>query len=150
MNSLTSLSWERFPRLILEAAALFVVATFIFDATHYALHVCLNSRWPWLRKLASPHEAHHAFCDRRLIYHDDAIVSNLVLHVIPEYTTQMAACEWRDSARPTAGLYGDGQGKALGVCRIRTRLSEGRRPGSIPGEGIHDHDARGPAYSVGR
>ena len=25
--------------------------------------------------------------------------------------------------------------KALGVCRIRTRLSEGRRPGSIPGEG---------------
>jgi hypothetical protein len=92
MNSLMNLSRERFPRLILEAAALFVAATFIFDATHYALHVCLNSRWPWLRKLASSHGAHHAFCDRRLIYHDDAILSNLTLHVIPEYVTQMAVC----------------------------------------------------------
>jgi monoglucosyldiacylglycerol epimerase len=54
--------------------------------------VCLNSRWTWLRKLANPHQAHHEFCDRRLIYHDHAIVPNLVLHVIPEYTTQMAVC----------------------------------------------------------
>jgi hypothetical protein len=28
------------------------------------------------------------------------------------------------------------RGTALGVCRSRTRPSEGRRPGSIPGEGI--------------
>ncbi len=85
-------SWERWPCLVLEAAALFAVATFIFDAIHFTLHACLNSRRPWLRKLGSPHQAHHDFCDRGLIYHDDAIVPNLMLHVIPEYTTQMAVC----------------------------------------------------------
>ena len=92
MQDLMELSWERWPRLLLEAAALFVVATFVFDVIHFTLHACLNSRWPWLRKLASPHQAHHDFCDRRLIYHDKVIVPNLVLHVIPEYTTQMAVC----------------------------------------------------------
>jgi hypothetical protein len=86
------LTWERWPRLLLEAAALFVVATFVFDAIHFTLHVCLNARWPWLRILASPHQAHHDFCDRRLVYHDVEIVPNLVLHVVPEYTTQMAVC----------------------------------------------------------
>jgi monoglucosyldiacylglycerol epimerase len=92
MQALMELSWERWPRLLLEAAALFVVATFVFDVIHFTLHACLNSRWPWLWKLASPHQAHHDFCDRRLNYHDDAIVPNLVLHVIPEYATQMAVC----------------------------------------------------------
>jgi monoglucosyldiacylglycerol epimerase len=92
MRALIDLSWDRWPRRPLEAAALFVVATIVFDAIHFALHRCLNSRWTWLRKLASPHQAHHDFCDRRLIYHDDRVVPNLALHVIPEYTTQMAVC----------------------------------------------------------
>jgi len=92
MQALMDLARERWPWILLEAAALFAVATFVFDAIHFTLHVCLNSRWPWLRKLASPHQAHHDFCDRRLIYHDDTTVPNLVLHVIPEYTTQMAVC----------------------------------------------------------
>jgi WD40 repeat protein len=69
MGALINLSWDRWPRRPLEAAALFVVATIVFDAIHFALHRCLNSRWTWLRKLASPHQAHHDFCDRRLYDH---------------------------------------------------------------------------------
>jgi monoglucosyldiacylglycerol epimerase len=92
MDVLMDLAWEHVPRLILQAAALFVFATFVFDAIHFGLHLCLKSRWASLRRLASPHQAHHDFCDRRLIYHDKAIVPNLVLHVIPEYATQMAVC----------------------------------------------------------
>jgi hypothetical protein len=92
MDVLMDLAWERWLRLLLEAGALFVFATFVFDAIHFTLHLCLKSRWAWLRKLASPHQAHHDFCDRRLIYHDNVIVPNLVLHVIPEYATQMAVC----------------------------------------------------------
>jgi hypothetical protein len=59
MQDLTDLSWDRWPRLLLEAAALFVFATIVFDAIHFTLHRCLNSRWSWLRKLTSPHQAHH-------------------------------------------------------------------------------------------
>jgi hypothetical protein len=66
---------------LLKSAGLFVVATFVFDAIHFSLHVCLNSRYRWLRRLASPHEAHHAFFDRRLRYHDEVAVPNLVHHV---------------------------------------------------------------------
>ena len=44
MSTWIPISWSDIPRLLLQAAALFVVATFIFDAIHYALHCCLNSR----------------------------------------------------------------------------------------------------------
>ena len=86
------LLWDHALRLLLQAAALFVVATFVFDAIHYTLHKCLNSRWHWLRRLASSHQAHHDFCDRQLVYHDEEVLSNLVLHVIPEYATQIVIC----------------------------------------------------------
>src|SRR4051794_20708864 len=85
-------AWNALPRLLLQAGALFVVATFVFDAIHYTLHLCLNSRQRWLRPLARPHLAHHVFFDRRLRYHDGALVPNLLHHVIPEYLTQMAVC----------------------------------------------------------
>ena len=48
-------SWDSFPRLLLQAGALFVAATFVFDAIHFTLHWCLNSRHAWLRRLARPH-----------------------------------------------------------------------------------------------
>src|SRR5262249_46803238 len=92
MSTSTNIAWNDFAWLLLQAAALFAVATFVFDAIHYALHCCLSSRQPWLRRLASPHQAHHDFCDRQLTYHDEKVASNLVLHVIPEYATQMAIC----------------------------------------------------------
>ncbi len=92
MSTWIPISWSDIPRLLLQAAALFVVATFIFDAIHYALHCCLNSRWRWLRRLASPHQAHHDFCDHQLVYHEEGVVPNVVLHVIPEYATQMTVC----------------------------------------------------------
>jgi hypothetical protein len=83
---------DSLPRLMLQAGALFVVATFVFDSIHYALHQCLRSRHRWLRRLARPHLAHHIFFDRRLRYHDAALVPNLLHHVLPEYLTQMAVC----------------------------------------------------------
>jgi monoglucosyldiacylglycerol epimerase len=86
------LAWGPFQRLILQGAALFVVATFVFDATHFGLHLCLRSRSRWLRWLASPHQAHHDFFDSLLRYHDEAVVPNLLHHVIPEYTTQILVC----------------------------------------------------------
>jgi monoglucosyldiacylglycerol epimerase len=85
-------SWEPLARLLLQAGALFVVATFVFDTIHHVLHLCLNSRHRWLRRLARPHLAHHVFFDRRLRHHDEVIVPNLLHHVIPEYATQMVVC----------------------------------------------------------
>ena len=87
-------SWESLPRLLLQAGMLFVAATFVFDAIHFTLHQCLNARHAWLRRLARPHLAHHVFFDRRLQYHDEALVPNLFQHMIPEYATQMAVCAW--------------------------------------------------------
>jgi monoglucosyldiacylglycerol epimerase len=85
-------SWDSLPRLLWQAGALFVAATFVFDAIHFTLHRCLNSRQAWLRRLARPHLAHHVFFDRRLRYHDQAMIPNLLHHVLPEYLTQMAVC----------------------------------------------------------
>jgi hypothetical protein len=78
--------------VLLQSAGLFVGATFVFDSIHFSLHVCLNSRYRWLRRLASPHEAHHAFFDHRLRYHEEVSVPNILHHVIPEYLTQMLVC----------------------------------------------------------
>ncbi len=83
---------EQVSGLLLKSAGLFVVATFVFDTIHFSLHLCLKSRYRWLRRLASPHEAHHAFFDRRLRYHEEVTVPNMVHHVIPEYATQMVVC----------------------------------------------------------
>jgi monoglucosyldiacylglycerol epimerase len=86
------LSWVPLQRLILQGAALFVVATFVFDATHFGLHLFLRSRSRWLQWLASPHQAHHDFFDGLLRYHDEAVVPNLLHHVVPEYATQILVC----------------------------------------------------------
>jgi hypothetical protein len=64
MSTWIQISWDHVSWLILQAAARFVVATFVFDAIHYTLHRCLNSRSGWLRRLAGPHQARHDFCDR--------------------------------------------------------------------------------------
>ena len=83
---------EQVSGLLLKTAGLFVVATFVFDAIHFSLHVCLKSRFRWLRSLASPHEAHHQFFDRQLQYNDGAATPNLLYHVIPEFATQLLVC----------------------------------------------------------
>jgi hypothetical protein len=92
MSTSMQVSWGQVSWQILQAAALFVVATFVFDAIHYTLHRCLNSRWTLLRRLASLHQAHHDLCDRLLVYHEEQVLPNLVLHLIPEYATQMVVC----------------------------------------------------------
>ena len=68
MPAWISLSWARLPQLLLESAALFLIATFVFDVIHYTLHQCLKSRRRWLRVLGSPHLAHHVFCDRKRLH----------------------------------------------------------------------------------
>jgi monoglucosyldiacylglycerol epimerase len=88
----TLIMLEQLAGLMLKSAGLFVVATFVFDAIHFSLHLCLNSRYRWLRRLASPHEAHHAFFDHRLRYDEEATLPNLLHHVIPEYATQLVVC----------------------------------------------------------
>ncbi len=82
----------RWPWVLAEALALFIVATFVFDVIHSLLHLCLNSPRPWLRRLARPHQAHHDFYDERLNFHNDQEIPNLLWHIIPEYTTQMIVC----------------------------------------------------------
>lgn len=77
-------------RVLLDAAVLFVLATFLFDLVHLLLHRWTASRWGFLRWLGSLHDAHHVFCDRELVYHDDRVARNIVRHVVPEYVTQMA------------------------------------------------------------
>jgi monoglucosyldiacylglycerol epimerase len=72
-------------RTLLQSAGLFVLATFVFDTIHFSLHHGLKSRFRWLRGLSRPHLAHHVFFDRRLRYHKEAAVRNLLHHVIPEY-----------------------------------------------------------------
>ena len=79
-------------RVLLISAGLFVVATFVFDAVHFSLHLCLKSRYRWLRNLGRPHQAHHVFFDRQLRYHEVAAVPNLLHHVVPEYATQIVVC----------------------------------------------------------
>jgi hypothetical protein len=85
-------TWSHGLPLLLQAAALFVTATIVFDVIHVSLHICLRSRWKWLRRIGSLHQAHHDFFDRRLQWHEEAVVPNLLLHVIPEYGTQIAVC----------------------------------------------------------
>jgi hypothetical protein len=99
-------AWNALPHLLLQAGVLFVVATFVFDTIHFALHRCLNSRHEWLRRLARPHLAHHVFFDRHLQYHDEALASNLLHNILPEYATRMAVCALALTVldRPAVGL----------------------------------------------
>ena len=83
---------ERIAWVAAEAALLFVAATFAFDAIHYVLHLCLNSRFAPLRALARPHQDHHDFFDLELRFHPEAAGRNLRWHVVPEFLTQMAVC----------------------------------------------------------
>jgi hypothetical protein len=81
-----ALSWT------LQALALFVVATFVFDLIHFILHCFLKSRWRLLRWVGSLHQAHHDFFDTQLRFQDPVTMRNLIWHVVPEYGTQMAVC----------------------------------------------------------
>jgi hypothetical protein len=77
---------------LVQGFALFIFATFVFDVIHFTLHCFLKSRWPLLRWVGSLHQAHHQFFDAQLRFHDEARGGNLVWHIIPEYSTQMAVC----------------------------------------------------------
>jgi hypothetical protein len=123
------------PRLAAEAAALFLVATTVFDAIHWTLHRWLGSRWRGPRWLARLHAAHHDFCDRGLVYHDGRIAANLLMHVAPEYATQMAVCAAASAlADPPAVVAVMAAFTAIfaGVLAQRGRDRHHRRGAAVP------------------
>lgn len=89
----TVLTWGGWALHILwQAVVVFVAATFVFDVIHYLLHRCLKSSFGPFRFVGSLHQAHHDFFDDQLTFQKPATLRNLVLHVVPEYSTQMAVC----------------------------------------------------------
>ncbi len=80
---------RRWPIFAVQAVALFVVATFVFDVIHYLLHQFLKSRYSLFRRIGLLHQAHHDFFDQRLAFDDHLVRDNLIKHVIPEYLNQV-------------------------------------------------------------
>ncbi len=75
--------------LLLQAAALFLLATIAFDGVHFALHLCLKSRFKLLNKLGRLHLPHHRFYNSTLQINTDCAKANLISHVIFENVTQL-------------------------------------------------------------
>ena len=79
-------------RVALEAAAVFLAASFVFDCIHFLLHQLQKSRWGVVRWVGDLHRTHHAFYGTDLKHAQTLVRDNLVKHVVPEYLTQMAVC----------------------------------------------------------
>lgn len=84
-TGLSQASW-----VLIEALLLYAAATVTFDAIHFTLHRWMRSRHPRLRGVGSLHAAHHAFLDSRLRVNRRWASRNLMLHVVPEYLTQLS------------------------------------------------------------
>jgi len=80
----TALTW------ILQAFILYLGATFVFDAIHWALHAAYRSSVPALRFLGAFHQTHHAFLDRSLTFDDRLIGPNFWRHRAGELLAQLA------------------------------------------------------------
>jgi len=76
--------------VVLQALALFLAGTVVFDAIHWLLHRLMGSRVGVLRAVGGLHATHHRFLDRELRIHDELLRANLLRHVIPEYLTHLA------------------------------------------------------------
>jgi hypothetical protein len=130
------------------ALGIIVVATFVSDGVHWALHRMAKSRSPLLRRMGAMHDAHHDFWDRRLAFHDEARRANLLRHRLPEFLVLVS----------TSALLGLFLGRgALGlallffVCSFSVTTWNGghdsnhqpierlRAPGSAVFVGIHYH-----------
>jgi monoglucosyldiacylglycerol epimerase len=70
---------------------LYAATTVVFDALHYALHRCINSRHRMLRIVGTPHAVHHEFMDTSLRFHDRLTWPNIWFHRVPEWTVQVGA-----------------------------------------------------------
>lgn len=77
---------------LLQGIGLFAVATFLFDIIHFLLHCFMKSRWSWLRRIGDLHRAHHEFLTEDLRFQESVTRRNLLLHVVPEFSTQMLVC----------------------------------------------------------
>jgi monoglucosyldiacylglycerol epimerase len=75
--------------VLLQAAALFLLATIAFDGLHFALHLCLKSKFKVLNRLGRLHLPHHRFYNSILQINTDCTKSNLISHVIFENVTQL-------------------------------------------------------------
>lgn len=73
-----------------QVAGVFFAGSFVFDVIHWMLHRFMRSDIPLLRAVGSLHGAHHQFLDERLVINPAWMVRNLLLHVVPEVSTQLA------------------------------------------------------------
>ncbi len=76
--------------VVLEGVILFLVASTLFDVVHFVLHQFLKSRSALLRRVGSLHQAHHDYYTDQLQFDERYARANLLHHVIPEYTNQVA------------------------------------------------------------
>jgi hypothetical protein len=76
--------------IAVQAFALFLFSTVVFDLVHWLLHVFARSRSRALRRIGALHETHHRFLPPDLQVRDELIPANLRHHVIPEYLTHLA------------------------------------------------------------
>ncbi len=74
---------------VAQAVSLFLLATIVFDGLHYLMHVCLRSRYAWLRKIGMLHLPHHRFFSVKLKINPDQVRQNLYLHVMLENGVQL-------------------------------------------------------------
>jgi monoglucosyldiacylglycerol epimerase len=79
-------------RVALEAVAVFLAASFVFDCIHFLLHWLQKSRWRLVRWVGDLHRTHHEFYGTDLKHSQKLVRDNLLRHVVPEYLTQMAVC----------------------------------------------------------
>lgn len=76
--------------VLVEAGAIVLAGSVMFDAIHWLLHRFSASRWSALRAVGALHEAHHRFLDRSLTLHPDQAWRNMRFHLVPELLTQVA------------------------------------------------------------
>ncbi len=80
----TALTW------LAQAFFLYLAATFVFDALHWALHAAHRSSSPALRFVGAFHQTHHDFLNRSLTFDDRLVGANFWRHRTGELFTQVA------------------------------------------------------------
>ncbi len=86
MTAALALTW------LAQAFGLYLVATFVFDLVHWALHAAHRSARPLLHAVGDLHQAHHAFLDQRLKFDDAHSEQNFWKHRTGEYAAQLVGC----------------------------------------------------------
>lgn len=74
---------------VVQAVAIMVAGSIVFDVIHWLLHRWIESPRRALRWVGSLHAVHHAFLDRQLVTHPELTAANFRRHLVPEVVTQV-------------------------------------------------------------